>query len=793
MLKKLSLQMSLVIGIAIMGILGMTLAMYVDVSYRQIAVDHQRLALEEIIRLRVSDLMEELEKYSRDLGQSVQNNNDFRRNLIAQDSDAVTSYLQQHFHQYFVTAGILKLNSLIALDLNFKQIAKAENDLVITHARGGATCKSLHDQARLRSGVDRLKVISELCLTDGYPFMHALIPIGGLRLLGYLEVVTDPTYTVAKIEQNLGLPLRISFLDNTNAYESDRWPGGMVPEHTILATYIPKTGTGQDAFKLSVIQDIKKYELQLRDTRTALMLTVAMVVVIVSVLIFLLVKYTTVRPMQKLALHLRKIQHDSKYLGTTINITGNKDVQTLASGLNEMTIELKRLYDELQQTNQDLMSEIKVRENAEVQLKLSRVHLEELVEKRTADLAVARDTALKASQSKSQFLANMSHELRTPLNAIIGYTELLLEDAQELNNLPVYEDLTKVHSAARHLLILIKDVLDLTKIEAGKIELDLGYINISSFIKEMCHTIQPLMDASVNEFEVDCHEDIGVVYVDATKLRQTLLNLLSNAAKFTKQGKVQLQVKRYNDNGVEKMIFSVKDNGIGLSNEEISRIFDPFTQADSSTTRKYGGTGLGLAISRNFCQLMGGDLTVKSEKGVGSEFFVIIPVKVKDITHVEFILDEYDEILDARHHRIGEYGQNNERRSYISSILFVNEESILARQFARYFELKGFSSKIATDADTCLYQLERQHFDVVVIELEIANAQDWQLLRTIQKLPGVQNRSVVLLGDRLLAEKGISLGVVDCLAVPTDKTMLQAVINNCVRNRVTQSEAKYQN
>jgi len=792
MLNKLSLQMSLIIGIAIMGILGVILALYVDVTYRRIALDHQRLALEEIVRLRVGDLFQELEKYSRDLGQSVQNNADFRRSLVARDADSAKAYMQQQFHQYFVTAGILKLNSLIALDLNFNEVSKAINDKAITLGRGGVSCGNLHKKARLRKGVSRLKVISELCLNKGYPFMHALIPIGGLRLQGYLEVVTDPTYTVSNIEKNLGLPLRISFLDNTNAFVSDRWPVGDVPAHSILASYIPSTGTGDNAFKISVIQDIHQYEIQLRETRIALMLTVAVVVIIVSILMFSFIKYTTVYPLQKLVMHLRKIQHDSKHLGTTIATKGNKDVQTLASGLNEMTKELKRLYDELQHSNEELMTEIKVRENAEVQLKLSRVHLEELVEQRTADLAIARDAALKASQSKTQFLANMSHELRTPLNAIIGYTELLLEDARELSINSMSDDLSKVHSAARHLLILIKDVLDLTKIEAGKIELELSHINIAPCINEMCHTIMPMMDASGNNFIVECQDDIGVMYVDATKLRQTLLNLLSNAAKFTKNGKVHLQVKRYNDNGIEKIVFAVKDNGIGLTDDEVSKIFDPFTQADSSTTRKYGGTGLGLAISRNFCQLMGGDLTVRSKKGEGSEFFVVIPVKVKDITHTDFQIEEFDEIIDARQFRFGRYTNTAERRSYISSIMFVNEESILARQFARYFELKGFSSKVATDAESCKQLLDHQHFDVVVVEIEIASTDDWQLVRTIQKRPGLEHRSIILLGDRSQAEKGLALGAVDCLSVPTDKSMLQAVVNDCVRGRAIQAEMKQQ-
>jgi len=767
-----------------MGILGVILALYVDVTYRRIALDNQRVAIEEILRLRVGDLLTELVKYSRDLGQTVQNNQQFRQDLKARDANKLQEYLQQHFHQYFVTAGILKLNSLIVHDPQLNFVAISLTDVKQAVLRGGVACRGLHERARARKGVDRFKVISELCLSSGYPFMHVLIPIGGLRVSGYLEVVTDPTYTVSQIEKDLGMPLRIEFLDNSIAYQSQDWPQNSIPEHSIVASFTPESGKGKNAFKLYVVQDVNQYEAQLYKTRTVLMLTVGLATFVVALLMLFFIKKTTLDPLHRLGVHLNKIQRDSEYLGKTIELNGNKEVRELAFGLNEMTVELKMLYDELQHANNDLKAEIKERETAEIQLKLNRDHLEELVEKRTADLAIARDSAIRANQSKSQFLANMSHELRTPLNAIIGYAELLLEDAEHSDDDVLKGDLKKVRTAAQHLLVLIKDILDLTKIEAGKIELDLAEINVSDLVNDVQHSVQPVVVKNENEFVIDCDENAGVIIADVLKLRQALLNLLSNAAKFTNHGRISLQIKRFEENSTEKIIFSVHDTGIGLTKKETVKIFDAFTQADSSTTREYGGTGLGLAISRNFCQLMGGDLTVSSEKGTGSTFTILLPVKVKDITQSDADLDHVEQSGDARQQRINLTDQQGfERRTYISSVLFLNEEPLIAQQFARFFKQKGFVAQSVIDADACMETIAGQHFDVVVLDLEQAKKMDWRLMSYIQDHPNLRGVSIILLGDRQKAEKGLALGAVDCLPVPTDKTLLQAVINNCIRNK----------
>ncbi|MCT7961252.1 MASE1 domain-containing protein [Laspinema sp. D1] len=266
--------------------------------------------------------------------------------------------------------------------------------------------------------------------------------------------------------------------------------------------------------------------------------------------------------------------------------------------------------------------------------------------KRADEFRKAKEAAEAANLAKSAFLANMSHELRTPLNAIIGYSEILQEDAEDLGQADFIPDLQKIHGAGKQLLSLISDILDLSKIEAGRMSLELETFAIDTLIWEVVTTIQPLIDKNGNQLTIQCPEDIGHFHADITKVRQMLLNLMSNAAKFTKQGQIELRVRRtlekplkgenpslkspspHEVEGQEWIFFRVKDTGIGMTREQLEQVFKPFTQADASTTRKYGGTGLGLTITQKFCQMMGGDIKVESELGQGSQFTLWLPATV---------------------------------------------------------------------------------------------------------------------------------------------------------------------
>lgn len=229
-----------------------------------------------------------------------------------------------------------------------------------------------------------------------------------------------------------------------------------------------------------------------------------------------------------------------------------------------------------------------------------------------------------ANQAKSQFLANMSHELRTPLNAIIGYSEMLQEDAEDRGQPDSIPDLQKIRAAGKHLLALINDILDLSKIEAGKMELFFESVDIADVIDDVVATIQPLVEQHGNLLEIEVADDLGLMFTDITKLRQVLFNLLSNAYKFTERGTVSLAATRQSTDQ-SWVTFTITDTGIGISPEQMTKLFQSFSQVDASTTRKYGGTGLGLAISQRFCQMLGGAITVESQSGIGSTFTVRLP------------------------------------------------------------------------------------------------------------------------------------------------------------------------
>src|SRR5687767_7479173 len=221
----------------------------------------------------------------------------------------------------------------------------------------------------------------------------------------------------------------------------------------------------------------------------------------------------------------------------------------------------------------------------------------------------------------------MSHELRTPLNAIIGYSEMLQEEAEDTDADAFLPDLRRINAAGKHLLGLINDILDLSKIEAGRMDLHFETFDLRRLVDEVEGVVRPLVEKNANRLVIDCPDDLGTMHADQTKLRQALFNLLSNAAKFTDHGTISLTVEREPD---DRITFAVSDTGIGMTEEQLSRLFEAFSQAEASTSRQYGGTGLGLAISRHFCRLMGGDLTVESVYGQGSKFTVRLPARVAE-------------------------------------------------------------------------------------------------------------------------------------------------------------------
>jgi signal transduction histidine kinase len=375
----------------------------------------------------------------------------------------------------------------------------------------------------------------------------------------------------------------------TSAFEAENIDG-----EDVLTSYqtIPETG-----WVVIVEQPASEALEPLEDVilRTGLLLGGSLVF---AALAGLVLARTVVRPIRRLQAGAERIAEGS--LDERIEVRSRDELGTLAGRFNDMAARLQESY-------RDLEGKVDLR------TKELAASLAELAEK-SAALEVA-------SRHKSEFLANVSHELRTPLNAIIGYSELLHEEAEDLGHEAYLPDLDRILSAAQHLLGLINDILDLSRIEAGKMTVFFEEFDVPSLVAGVESIVEPLVAKNHNSLVVHCPADAESMYADATKVRQALFNLLSNAAKFTQKGTVTLDVQR----AADVVTFSVADTGIGMTEEQMARLFEAFSQAETSTAKKYGGSGLGLALSRSFARLMGGDITVTSTPGEGSTFVMTLP------------------------------------------------------------------------------------------------------------------------------------------------------------------------
>lgn len=372
----------------------------------------------------------------------------------------------------------------------------------------------------------------------------------------------------------------------------------------------------------------------------------------------------------------------------------------------------------------------------------------------------ARDAAESANRTKSTFLANMSHELRTPMNAIIGYSDMLIEEAEDMSLKEFTPDLQKIRGAGKHLLALINDILDLSKIEAGKMTLYLEDFAVSGMVKDVVATIQPLIEKNGNSLDLDIASDCGVIHTDLTKVRQTLFNLLSNAAKFTENGRISLRVRR-TPGPEERIMFSVTDTGIGMTPEQLGNLFQAFTQADASTTRKYGGTGLGLVISRKFCTMLGGDIRVASEVGRGTEFIVDLPVVAPTIPQ-EFAAKGTPAAPATAARQ--------------QTVLVVDDDQDSAEILKRTLEKSGYSVVVAHAGAEAL-DLVRKHRPIAItLDVMMPGMDGWSVLSKLKSDPATSAIPVIMvtmLQDRNL---GFSLGASEFLTKPVSQEQLRNVL-----------------
>ena len=519
-----------------------------------------------------------------------------------------------------------------------------------------------------------------------------------------------------------------------------------------LEVFHPVSLNGEPLGTLFLQSDMSQWNSRAR--RYAMLLLVFLVVSdLLALLIASKLQNLISQPILRLEDTMRMVSVKKNYEVRALKFYDD-EIGRLIDGFNIMLAEIQERDTALQGAN----VELKMRTG---ELETEIAHRKQTQE----ELLGAKRTAEDASRAKSAFLANMSHELRTPLNAIIGYSEMIEEEIQDTGQFQNVQDVKKIRSAGKHLLALINDVLDLSKIEAGKMGLHLESFDVAQMIEEMVSTFQPTVAKNSNQLDVDVAEDAGTMVADVTKVRQILFNLVSNACKFTNQGTISLHVDRTELSGRQWIRFRVADTGIGISAEQQQNLFKEFAQADVSIARKYGGTGLGLAISHRFAQLMEGGISVESEPGKGSVFTVCLPAKVSA------------EAPEAPAPRISQdEAVAPELKSHEDTILVIDDDPAVRDLMSRYLIKSGFHPVTVADGEEGIRLARQIKPRIITLDVVMPGTDGWGILRRLKSDPELAGIPVIMVTIVDNEVRGMNLGASSYIVKPVHRDNLAELI-----------------
>jgi len=528
-----------------------------------------------------------------------------------------------------------------------------------------------------------------------------------------------------------------------------------------LEVFQDVTINGEHVGTLFLQSDMRQWSL--RAKRYA---NILIIFVLVSGLFALFVSSKLQGLISKPILHLedtmRMVSSNKNYAVRAVKTYGD-EIGRLIDGFNTMLSEIQQRDTALQSTNGELKTRTQELEQEVFQRKQTQ-----------EELLSAKHAAEDANRAKSTFLANMSHELRTPLNAIIGYSEMLEEETRDSGKIENVQDLKKIQSAGKHLLSLINDVLDLSKIEAGKMGLHLETFEVSQVIEEMVTTLQSAAAKNANSIHVHLAENVSVMKADITKVRQILFNLLSNACKFTDHGTISVNVEQIKSEDRDWIRFQVHDTGIGISAKQKENLFQEFAQADASIARKYGGTGLGLAITHRFVQLMKGQINVESEPGQGAIFTVQLPAQVVIESTESKQSESAGKVLAA----------SSETKTGLETILVIDDDPSVRDLMSRFLTKLNFHVVAAANGEEGIRLAKQVHPLLITLDVVMPDCDGWAVLNRLKSDSELAEIPVIMVTVVDNEAMGLELGASNYLIKPVDRDRLAVLVE---KHRITRS------